>query len=51
MDHIVRPYRPGEEAYFADAQGRVCSEEHRWGPASIDYAMKGRLGSYRSAER
>nr|WP_326165838.1 GNAT family N-acetyltransferase [uncultured Oscillibacter sp.] len=40
MDHIVRPYRPGEEAYIADAQGRVCSEEHRWGPASIDYAMK-----------
>lgn len=40
MDYIVRPYRPGEEAYVADAQRRVYSEEYHWGPSFIDYAVK-----------
>ena len=40
MDCIVRPYKPGEETYVADAQKRIYSEEYHWGPAFIDYAMK-----------
>ena len=40
MDYLVRPFRPGEEAYVADAQKRVYSEEYHWGSAFIDYAVK-----------
>lgn len=40
MEYMVRPFRPGEEAYVADAHRRVYSEEYRWGPAFLDYAMQ-----------
>ncbi len=40
MDYIVRPYQPGEEAYVADAQKRLYSEEYHWGPSFTDYAVK-----------
>lgn len=40
MEFIVRPFRPGEEAYIAGAQRRVYSEEYHWGPSFIDYAVK-----------
>lgn len=39
MDFIIRPYRPGEEEYVADAHRRVYSEEYRWGEPFISYAM------------
>ncbi len=40
MDFKVRPFRPGEEVYVADAQRRIYTEEYRWGTSFTDYAMK-----------
>lgn len=40
MDYTVRPYKPGEEKYVAEAQKRVYTEEYNWGPAFTDYAVK-----------
>lgn len=40
MSVIVRPYRPGEEEYIAQAHRKVYLEEYRWGPSFSDYAMK-----------
>lgn len=40
MNYIVRPYRPGEERYVAEAQERIYTEEYNWGPAFTDYAVK-----------
>ena len=39
MDFFIRPYKPGEEAYVADAHRRVYSEEYHWGEPFISYAM------------
>lgn len=39
MDYLLRPFRPGEETYVAEAQKRVYSEEYHWGSAFIDYAV------------
>lgn len=40
MNFTVRPFRPGEENYAADAQRCIYSEEYRWGPAFTRYASK-----------
>ncbi len=33
----IRPCRPGEEAYAAEAHRRIYAEEYGWGPAFTDY--------------
>ncbi len=40
MAFTVRPYKPGEETYVADAQIRIYTEEYNWGPAFTDYAVQ-----------
>ncbi len=40
MKYSVRPYRPGEELYVAQAHKRIYTEEYRWGDSFTGYAMK-----------
>ena len=40
MDYMIRPYRPWEERYAAEANCKVYSQEYRWGENFTYYASK-----------
>lgn len=39
-EYTVRPYRPGEEHYVAEAHKRIYTQEYRWGEAFTSYAAR-----------
>ena len=39
MEYTIRPFRPGEEEYVADAHCRVYGEEYRWNDIFSGYAV------------
>ncbi|MBR6543721.1 MAG: GNAT family N-acetyltransferase [Anaerotignum sp.] len=40
VNHIIRPYRKGEEDYVADAHARVYGEEYNWSDIFIAFAKQ-----------
>ena len=40
MEYTIRPFRPGEEEYVADAHCRIYAEEYRWNDIFAGYAVQ-----------